>query len=45
MDRFDRQKEFSGLRPVSGAHRIDLASLEAFMSRAVEGFRGPLEAA
>lgn len=45
MDRFDRQKEFSGLRPVSEAHRIDLASLEAFMSREVEGFRGPLDAA
>jgi aminoglycoside phosphotransferase (APT) family kinase protein len=45
MDSFDRQKEFSGLRPVSEAHRIDLASLEAFMRREVEEFSGPLEAA
>jgi aminoglycoside phosphotransferase (APT) family kinase protein len=42
---FDRQDEFSGLRPIDEAGRIDLAALEAYMAEHVEGFAGPLEAA
>jgi aminoglycoside phosphotransferase (APT) family kinase protein len=42
---FDRQGEFSGLRPIEGANSIDLAALEAYMGEHVAGFRGPLEAA
>jgi aminoglycoside phosphotransferase (APT) family kinase protein len=42
---FDRQGEFSGLRPIDEASSIDLAALEAYMSEHVEGFAGPLEAA
>lgn len=41
---FDRQNEFSGLRPVDESD-IDLAALEAYMARHVAGFEGPLEAA
>lgn len=41
---FDRQNEFSGLRPVDEAD-IDLAALEAYMAGHVAGFEGPLEAA
>jgi aminoglycoside phosphotransferase (APT) family kinase protein len=42
---FDRQGEFSGLRPIDEAGRIDLAALEAYMAEHVEGFVEPLEAA
>jgi len=42
---FDRQGEFSGLRPIDEAGRIDLAALEAYLREHVEGFVGPLEAA
>jgi aminoglycoside phosphotransferase (APT) family kinase protein len=42
---FDRQDEFSGLRPIDEAGRIDLAALEAYMAEHVEGFVEPLEAA
>ena len=42
---FDRQGEFSGLRPIDEAGSIDLAALEAYMREHVEGFAGPLEAA
>jgi aminoglycoside phosphotransferase (APT) family kinase protein len=42
---FDRQSEFSGLRPIGEANRIDLAALEAYMREHVAGFSGPLEAA
>jgi aminoglycoside phosphotransferase (APT) family kinase protein len=42
---FDRQGEFSGLRPIDQADSIDLAALEAFMGEHVAGFAGPLEAA
>jgi aminoglycoside phosphotransferase (APT) family kinase protein len=41
----NRQSEFSGLRPISEANRIDLAALEAYMREHVAGFSGPLEAA
>jgi aminoglycoside phosphotransferase (APT) family kinase protein len=41
---FDRQNEFSGLRPVDESD-IDLAALEAYMAGHVAGFEGPLEAA
>jgi len=42
---FDRQSEFSGLRPIGEASRIDLAALQAYMNERVPGFAGPLEAA
>jgi aminoglycoside phosphotransferase (APT) family kinase protein len=42
---FDRQGEFSGLRPIEAANSIDLGRLERYMSEHVAGFRGPLEAA
>ena len=42
---FDRQGEFSGLRPIEAAYSLDLAALEAYMAEHVAGFRGPLEAA
>jgi aminoglycoside phosphotransferase (APT) family kinase protein len=40
----DRQSAYSGTRPVSEHHRIDLARLEDFMRRHVGEFRGPLSA-
>jgi aminoglycoside phosphotransferase (APT) family kinase protein len=41
---FDRQNEFSGLRPAD-ASDIDVAALEAYMAGHVDGFQRPLEAA
>ena len=38
----DRTAENSGTIPVRDAHRFDVARLEAFMEREVEGFAGPL---
>ena len=42
---FDRQGEFSGLRPIEGADSLDLATLEVYMAAHLPGFEGPLEAA
>jgi len=42
---FDRQSEFSGLRPMAGTDSLDLAALEAYMAGQMPGFAGPLEAA
>jgi aminoglycoside phosphotransferase (APT) family kinase protein len=38
-----RTEQFSGTMEVRAAHQIDTAALEAYMRRAVEGFKGPLE--
>lgn len=45
MQPFDRQSAFSGLRPVSEAHRIDLAAVEDYLRERIGGFAGPIEAA
>src|SRR5438132_11808032 len=37
-----RDDEYSGTKPVEERHRFDEARLEDWMSRNVEGFRGPL---
>jgi aminoglycoside phosphotransferase (APT) family kinase protein len=34
---------YRGTRPVAEAHRFDVAALEGYMSRHVEGFRGPMQ--
>ncbi len=42
MDRIDRQSEFSGVREVPDALRIDEARLERWLEAHVEGFAGPI---
>jgi hypothetical protein len=42
MATVDRQQVFSGTKDVSAALRIDVASLESFLSENVAGFAGPL---
>jgi aminoglycoside phosphotransferase (APT) family kinase protein len=39
----DRQREFSGVRPVREAHRLDVGALEAYLREVIAGFEGPLE--
>jgi aminoglycoside phosphotransferase (APT) family kinase protein len=41
----DRQKEFSGTRPVSEGYELDGGALEDYMRAHVEGFSGPLDIA
>src|SRR5512139_1858682 len=36
------QHHYTGTKPVSDQHRIDVAALEAFLSRHLDGFEGPL---
>jgi aminoglycoside phosphotransferase (APT) family kinase protein len=43
-DALDRQSAFSGTRPVSGAYRIDLERLAAYLESAMPRFSGPLSA-
>ncbi|MEO1197883.1 MAG: phosphotransferase family protein [Pseudomonadota bacterium] len=43
-DRLDRQEAFSGTKAASGALSLDEAKLSAFLSGAISGFSGPVEA-
>lgn len=42
MDKINRQEEFSGVRPVTEAHRFDETALAEYMTRHVNGFEGPI---
>ncbi len=44
MTSIDRQQAFSGTKDAAGALRIDEARLEAYLTKEVEGFAGPLTA-
>jgi aminoglycoside phosphotransferase (APT) family kinase protein len=44
MTTIDRQQAFSGTKEVSGALRIDEARLEAYLTKEIKGFAGPLTA-
>ena len=44
MTTIDRQQAFSGTKEVSGALRIDEARLEAYLTKEIKGFAGPVTA-
>ncbi len=43
MERIDRQREFSGTKPVVDAHQFDVAGLERYLCDYIDGFSGPLK--
>jgi aminoglycoside phosphotransferase (APT) family kinase protein len=42
MTQMDRQAAFSGTKEVTAALRFDIASLEAYLTKQIFGFKGPL---